>query len=350
MDKREVKNRIEKLKKVIRYHRYLYHVLDKEEISSEALDSLKHEIYQLEQKYPEFITPDSPTQRVAGQPLKEFKKIKHSVSMLSIEDIFSKKELQDWENYLKRLEPSTQIDYFCELKIDGFAIALIYEKGIFIQGATRGDGRIGEDVTQNLKTIESIPLKLHFYENLEPDFKQIEESLKAIIKKGKIEVRGEVYMEKRDFEAFNAQRKKRGEIPFANPRNLAAGSIRQLDPKLAASRPLKFLAYDLITDIGQIKHSQEHQILPLLGFKTDSGKKCQDLKEVMDFWQEVSKKRENLPFQIDGMVISVDDNTFFKKLGIAGKSPRGIRAFKFSAKQATTQILDIKVQIGRTGQ
>lgn len=278
MDKIETKKRIEKLKKVIRYHRYLYHVLDKEEISPAALDSLKHELYQLEQKYPEFITLDSPTQRIGGQPLKEFKKVRHSIPMLSIEDIFSEKELQDWENYLKRLEPSAQIDYFCELKIDGFAITLIYEKGIFVQGATRGDGQIGEEVTQNLKTIESIPLELQLHKSLKPDFKQIEENLKKIIKKGKVEIRGEVYMEKKAFERFNAQRKKKGETPFANPRNLAAGSIRQLDPKLAASRPLKFLAYDLITDFGQAEHSQEHQILLSLGFETDVGKKMPRFK------------------------------------------------------------------------
>jgi len=162
MNKKEIKQRIEKLKKVIRHHRYLYHVLNKQEISPDALDSLKHELYQLEQKYPEFITPDSPTQRVEGKPLEEFKKVKHTVPMLSIEDIFSEKELQDWENYLKRLVHPEKFNYFCELKIDGFAVTLIYENGLFLQGATRGNGRVGEDVSQNLKTIESIPLKLHF--------------------------------------------------------------------------------------------------------------------------------------------------------------------------------------------
>lgn len=349
MDKQEAKNRIEKLKKVINYHRYLYHVLDKEEISAEALDSLKHELYRLEQKYPEFIAPDSPTQRIAGQPLKEFKKVKHSISMLSIEDVFSEEELRDWEDYLKRLEPTAQFDYFCELKIDGFAIALIYEKGVFVRGATRGDGQEGEDVTQNLKTIESVPLELVLREKIKPDLKEIEENLKEKIGKGRIEIRGEVYMEKKAFERFNEQRKRKGETPFANPRNLAAGSIRQLDSKLAASRPLKFLAYDLIADIGQNRHSQEHRVLPLLGFKTDPGKKCRNLKEVIGFWQEVTRKRDSFPFQIDGMVIGIDDNNLFKKLGIAGKSPRAIRAFKFSAKQATTRILDIKIQVGRTG-
>ena len=349
MDRREAKNRIEKLKKVIKRHRYLYHVLDREEISPEILDSLKHELYQLEQEYPEFVTSDSPTQRVAGQPLKVFKKVRHSVPMLSIEDVFSEKEIQDWEDYLKKLEVPAQIDYFCELKIDGFAISLIYENGVFVQGATRGDGKTGENATQNLKTIESIPLEIGFHRKLEPKFKDIEERLEKLIKRGRIEIRGEVYMEKKDFEKFNALRKKEGKNVFANPRNLAAGSIRQLDSKLTASRPLKFLAYDLITDIGQTKHSQEHQILPILGFKTDEGKECKNLREVIDFWRQAALKRDNFPFQIDGIVVSINDNSLFSKLGIAGKSPRGIRALKFSPQQATSRILDIKIQIGRTG-
>lgn len=323
MTGKEAKKRIEKLKKLISHHRYLYHVLDKQEISESALDSLKHELYQLEQQYPKLITPDSPTQRVGGKPLQGFKKVKHEVPMLSIEDVFSKKELEDWENYLKRLSPGQALNFFCEPKIDGFAVSLIYKDGILKTGATRGNGRVGEDVTQNLKTIESIPLKLNKHQS------------------GSIEVRGEVYMEKRDFERFK--------FTYANPRNLAAGSIRQLDPKLAAKRPLKFLAYDLITNLGQKKHSEEHQLLKDLGFKAELGKECGDLSEVADFWQKLAKKREKLPFQIDGLVVVVNDNLLFKKLGVAGKSPRGIRAFKFSAQQATTKIKDIKVQVGRTG-
>lgn len=341
MTKDEAKKRIEKLKEVINHHRYLYHVLDRPEISDAALDSLKNELYKLEQEYPELITSDSPTQRVGGEPLKQFKKKEHEVPMLSIEDVFSEEELQDWEDYLKRLEPAFQPEYFVEFKVDGFAISLIYENEVFIQGSTRGNGKIGEDVTQNLKTIESIPLKLHF-KNL-PNWANLSQ-----IKK-KIEIRGEVYMEKAGFDKFNKILEKKGQPTFANPRNLAAGSIRQLDSRLAASRPLKFLAYDILTDIGQKKHSEEHQVLPLIGFKTDPGRICKNLSDAVDFWKEIAKKREDLAFQIDGVVISVDNNIFFQKLGIAGKSPRGIRAFKFSPKQATTQILDIRLQIGRTG-
>jgi len=347
MKREEAKKRIEKLKKLINYHRYLYHVENRQEISPDALDSLKHELYKLEQKFPEFITPDSPTQRVAGKVLEGFKKVEHKVPMLSIEDVFSEEELKEWEDYLKRLAPEASFEYFCEPKIDGFAVALIYKNGIFTKGATRGDGKVGEDVTQNLKTIESIPLKLEIHKPLFS--KEIENNLKKLLKEGEIEVRGEVYMEKKDFEKLNEGLKKKGERTYANPRNLAAGSIRQLDPKLTASRPLKFLAYDVVTDLGQKKHSQEHEILRSLGFKTDPGKVCKDLSEVVDFWREMAKKRELLPYQIDGVVVSVNDNWLFKKLGVAGKSPRGVRALKFSPKQATTQILDIKIQVGRTG-
>jgi len=338
MTRQEAKQRIEKLKKVISHHRYLYHVLNRQEISDAALDSLKHELYQLEQKFPEFITLASPTQRVAGEPLEGFVKVKHEVPMLSIEDVFSEKELLDWENYLKRLQPSRHpFEYFAELKIDGFAVALIYEGGILKYGATRGDGKVGEDVTQNLKTIESIPLKLREWRGLTSALERIE-------------IRGEVYMRKEAFEKVNQERKKKGEPLYANPRNLAAGSIRQLDPKLAASRPLEFLAYDSVTDLGQKTHSEEHQILKALGFKTDSyAKICKNLEKAVELWRKIAKERATLPYLIDGVVVIVNNNDLFDKLGVVGKSPRGMRAFKFSPEQATTIIEDIKLQVGRTG-
>lgn len=345
MTKREAKKRIKKLRKVIRHHRYLYHVENKQEISPEALDSLKHELYELEQQFPSLITPDSPTQRVAGKPLEEFEKVEHEVPMLSIEDVFSREELQDWQDYLQRLAPQAEFNYFCELKIDGFAITLIYQDGVLSQGATRGNGRVGEDVTQNLKTIESIPLKL----SVRGEVPNQKIKIKKRIKKGRIEVRGEVYMSKKAFQEVNQQRKEEGKQPYANPRNTAAGSIRQLDPKLAASRNLSFLAYDLVTDVGQEKHSEEHRILKALGFKVDQGKKCKNLAQVIEFWKEAAKKRKPLPFQIDGVVVNVNYNSLFKKLGVAGKSPRGLRALKFSPKQATTKVKDITVQVGRTG-
>ena len=335
MDRKQAKKRIEKLHKEINHHRYLYHVLDRQEISDAALDSLKHELYKLEQEYPEFITLDSPTQRVGGKPLEKFKKIRHKTPMLSIEDVFSEGELYEWEKRIKKLlspEFVERIDYFTEMKIDGFAISLIYKNGIFVEGSTRGNGVIGEDVTQNLKTIESIPLRLRkLHENKS------------------IEIRGEVYMSKEAFDKANKERKKQKLPLYANPRNTAAGSIRQLDPKLAASRELNFLAYDLVVDLGQTTHQEEHQIPKALGFKVDEGRYCKDLKAVVAFYKEVEKKREKLPFQIDGIVVSVNNNRIFKRLGSVGKAHRGMVAFKFAAKQATTVINDIRIQVGRTG-
>ena len=190
MGKQESKKRIEKLKEVINYHRYLYHALDRQEIPDEVLDSLKHELYQLEQQYPEFITLDSPTQRVGAEPQQQFKKVEHRTPMLSIEDIFSEKELNDWQKYLNRLAPTAEFDYFCEYKIDGFAVTLIYQNGILVCGATRGNGKIGEDVTQNLKTIESIPLKLHFHGNLPVEIQGFEKNIQKLIENQRTEIRG----------------------------------------------------------------------------------------------------------------------------------------------------------------
>ncbi len=350
MKKGEARERIEKLKKLINHHRYLYHVLNKQEISDEALDSLKHELYKLEQQFPDFISADSPTQRVAGKVLEGFKKTRHKIPMLSIEDIFSEKELESWQKYLKRITDQ-KFEYFLEPKIDGFAVTLVYKNGVLVRAATRGDGKVGENVTQNIKTIESIPLKLQIISLNKKNKKNKKniQKLKELIKKELIEIRGEVYMERKDFEKLNKEIKKRGKKTFANPRNLAAGSIRQLDSRLAASRPLKFFAYDIVTDLGQKTHAQSHQTLISLGFKTDTGKVAESLDEVIKYWQDVSKKREGFPFQIDGVVISVNNSLVFKKLGLVGKSPRGIRAFKFPPKEATTIIRDIKIQVGRTG-
>ncbi|MDO8654850.1 MAG: NAD-dependent DNA ligase LigA [bacterium] len=344
MNKEEAKKRIGRLRELISHHRYLIHVLNKQEISEEALDSLKHELLLLEQQHPELVTPDSPTQRVGGKPLGKFKKVEHRVAMLSIEDVFSEEELKEWELYVLRLSGIKKPEYFAELKIDGFAVALVYKKGMFERGATRGNGQVGEDVTQNLKTIESIPL------SLEPKGKKLSPKLLSLLRTGEIEVRGEVYMEKDAFEKFNKQRLKQGQELYANPRNLAAGSIRQLDPRLAASRPLKFIAYDLVVDAGQVTHGEEHEILHELGFKTDpTAHVCGTLQKVWEYRKEIEKKRDSLPFQIDGVVVSINVNTLFQRIGVAGKSPRGIRAIKFSGKQATTRLEDIIFQVGRTG-
>jgi len=347
MDRKEAKIRIEKLKKVISYHRFLYHVKDKQEISDAALDSLKRELYNLEREFPDLITKDSPTQRVAGQLLDGFKKRRHRFPMLSIQDIFSEEDLDDWQNYLKRLTKESIKEYFCEFKIDGFSTSLIYENGLFSHGVTRGNGREGEDVTQNLKTIGSIPLKLEINGNF-PN-KEIEDRVKRLISNGIIEVRGEAYMGKKEFNRINKKLEKNGEKTYSNPRNLAAGTIRQLDPKIASSRKLEFLAFNIVTDLAQENHSREHKILPVLGFKTHKGKICHGPKEIMDFWKKANSKKLSFDFQIDGIVINVNNNSIFDSLGVAGKSPRGMRALKFTPEQATTKVLDIQVQVGRTG-
>jgi len=334
MDKKSAKDRISKLKKEIEHHRYLYHVLDRQEISDAALDSLKKELFDLERAYPEFITPDSPTQRIGGEPLKQFKKVNHEQRMLSFNDAFSKKDMEDWlerlENYLGRKIRKEKDTFYCELKLDGLAMELIYEGGEFVQASTRGDGSIGEDVTQNLKTIDAIPL-------------EISETKKIII-------RGEVFLNTKEFNRINKEQEKRGLKLYANPRNVAAGSVRQLDPKITASRKLDFFAYSLITDLGQQRHEKEHEFLKRLGFKINShNKAAKDLEEVFKFHEYWSKRRNKLPYEIDGVVVIANFNKDFEDAGVVGKAPRGAIAFKFAAKEATTIVEDIKIQIGRTG-
>lgn len=332
MNKEQAKKRIEKLKKEIARHRYLYHVKDKIEISDAALDSLKHELLKLEQSYPEFITEDSPTQRVGGKPLKKFKKVAHSERMLSMEDVFSFEEIEEWEVRLKRLKPNASFDYYCEVKIDGLAVSLIYKNGVLEIGATRGDGRVGEDVTQNLKTIDAIPLRL-------------EEE-----RKGEIEVRGECFMTKSRFKELNKEQNKKGLPEFANPRNIAAGSIRQLDSKITASRKLDFFGYNLVTDLGQKTHEEVHELMKKLGIKINPlSKHCVNLKEVKNFYKDIENKREKLDYWIDGIVVIVNNNNLFDQLGVVGKAPRGLIAFKFPGEQVTTVVKDIRWQVGRTG-
>ncbi len=359
MTKQQAEIRIKKLKKVIDYHRYLYHVLDKQEISPEVLDSLKKELFDLEQKFPELITPDSPTQRVGGEPQKKFKKIKHRVPMLSINDAFSKEDVKNWlernEKFLTEKE-IPEIDFYCEPKLDGLAIELVYDgNGILKIGSTRGDGIIGEDVTQNLKTIEAIPLKLREKEEVINDLERedLRGPAERIKKKGwrEIIVRGEVILTKKEFEKVNKRRQRIGLPAYANPRNLAAGSIRQLDPKVTAQRRLDSIMYDLVTDFGQKTHWASHKILKALGFKTINRhcRYCPTLKEAFEFHSFWRRNREKLPFEIDGVVININSNKIFQKLGVAGKAPRGVIAYKFPLKQATTKILDIIIQVGRTG-
>ncbi|MEX2043442.1 MAG: NAD-dependent DNA ligase LigA [Patescibacteria group bacterium] len=331
--KAEARKRVEKLRKEIDHHRYLYHVEDRSEISPEALDSLKHELAQLEERYPDLVTPDSPTQRIEGTVAKGFKKVTHSQPMLSLTDVFDPGEFRAWEGRIERLlgspERPVSPEYFTELKYDGLAIAIRYEKGHYKQAATRGNGRVGEDVTTNVRTIESVPLRLR-----EP---------------ATVEVRGEVYMPYADFERVNERQKKAGEPTYANPRNLAAGTLRQLDPKLVAARPLAFVAYALLDD-SLPSHADEHARARKLGFPTGRfDKVCKDADAVVAFWEEMERKRKSLPYQIDGIVVTVNDRKLYRRLGVAGKAARGNVAFKFAPEQVTTKVKDIRVNVGRTG-
>lgn len=338
-DKKEIKTRIEKLKKEINYHRYLYHVLDRVEISDAALDSLKHELYELEQKYPEFITSDSPTQRIGGAPLDKFTKIIHTVPQWSFNDAFSADEIREFDKRVRRFLAEHGIggkispEYTAELKIDGLHVVLAYKKGVFVSGATRGDGKIGEDVTQNLKTIESIPLKL-------------EQELDLVAE-------GEVFMAKSVLKELNEEREKRGEQPLSNPRNAAAGAIRQLDSKIAKERRLDCFVYDL-SWAGNFSlpetQTEELEKLKKLGFKVNNNwKHCKNIEEVISVWREALKIREKADYWIDGIVIKLNSNIWQKRLGYTGKAPRWAIAFKFPAEQAATVVEDIAVQVGRTG-
>jgi len=358
MDKKEARERIEKLKKEINYHRYLYHVLDAPDISDAVFDSLKNELEELEYKFPDLVTPDSPTQRVGGEPLKEFEKIRHLTPMLSFNDAFSEQEMLEWEKrYLdflsNKLSPLTK-RYYCELKIDGLAIELIYRNDLFGVGATRGDGKIGEDVTQNLKTVKAIPLRILGQEltvkNLRTaKLNEIADKLERDFPK-EIIVRGEVFLNKKDFKKLNAEQEKQGLKAYANPRNLAAGAIRQLDPKVTSSRNLDFFAYALVTDLGQTTHEQEHLILKALGFKTNPhNQPAENLTGVFEFHKKTQALREKLPYEIDGIVVILNSEEDFRKAGIIGKAPRSAIAYKFSPREATTKLLNIQVQVGRTG-
>jgi len=356
----DAKNRIEKLKKEIDIHRYNYHVLDKETISEAALDSLKMELFRLENDYPELITPDSPTQRVAGEANVRFKKVTHTRPMISLYDAFSENDMLDWENRNRRFLSKPLIDnYYCELKLDGLAVALSYKAGMLVTAATRGDGKIGEDVTNNVRTISSIPLSLR-----EPTLKELVEAgltennaktFLGILQNGEIELRGEAIMSNAVFDKLNKKYKKEGRPVLANTRNAVAGSLRQLDPKITAERELEFFAYDLLLEDyarGEIITTRAcaDKLANLLGFKTvKQNHICHTLKEVFDFYNLVGRKRESLPYIIDGTVVKFDDLKMWETLGVVGKAPRYMMAYKFSAEQATTKIIDVVWQVGRTG-
>lgn len=335
---KDIKERYEKLVKTVDKYRYLYHVLDKPEITDESYDSLMQEIISIEEKYPELKTPDSPSQRVGGEPLSEFKKVKHEVQQWSFDDCFDFEELKKWDTKIRRMiekESSLKnekVEYCCELKIDGLKIILTYKNGRFVQGATRGDGTIGEDVTLNLKTIKSIPLTLN-------------KSIDMIAV-------GECWLSKKELNKINSLREKKGEVLFANTRNAAAGSIRQLDPKIAASRNLSSFIYDIDKISSGIPETQEKELdlISELGFKTNTNHKVfNNLEGVEEYYKYWSKNKEKLDYGLDGIVIKINSKKIQDALGYTGKSPRWGIAYKFPAEQVTTIVEDILFQVGRTG-
>lgn len=333
--KEEAAARVIKLRELINDYRYHYHVLDESIMSEAAADSLKHELSQLEEKFPELITPDSPTQRVAGKPLDKFEKVRHEKRMISLADVFSEEEIKDWLSRNEKLLTNSdreKIEFFTDIKMDGLACSLHYENGKLEKAVTRGDGLVGEDVTMNVRTIENVPLTLRG-DNL-PDH---------------LEARGEIVIFKDEFEKLNEKQKQMGEKPFANPRNLAAGSIRQLDPKIAAKRPLRFMAYDLVTP-DMPTHKEAYVALRNYGFQTSGEDKTfKTINEVFKEIKHLGETRGALPFNTDGMVIKINNRDIYDRLGIVGKTPRAAVAFKFPAEESTTKVRDIVISIGRTG-
>lgn len=338
-DKKTVE-RAAKLRELISDYRYNYHVLNKSIMPEAAADSLKHELSHIEEKYPELITPDSPSQRVAGKPMAGFKQIRHSSRMLSLNDVFNEDEFKTWVERITKLGNGSRFDFFVDLKMDGLACALVYDDGVLTQGVTRGDGFVGEDVTANVRTIDSIPLRLRHS-------KKIEHLLR-----GRTEIRGEVVMYKDQFKILNEGREKKGLPKFANPRNLAAGTIRQLDPKLVAARPLQFHAYDLLRQNTAEAPTNDfvYEAIRELGLIANKeAKKLGSIDDVLKFVKSWEEKRKNLKFNTDGLVVKVNDRRLYARLGVVGKAPRGAVAFKYAAEQATTKVKDIFVSIGRTG-
>jgi len=336
MKKKDAEKRIGKLRDLIDYHRAQYHVHDSLEISEEALDSLKNELVIIEREFPELITKDSPTQRVAGTPLDSFKKITHTISQWSFNDAFTEEDMYDFDAKVKRQLSGLYDDditptYTVELKIDGFKIVLTYEEGVLATAATRGNGKVGEDVTVNVRTIDSVPLKL--------------QNPTSII------VEGEIWLPKSEFEKINKERRNIGEEEYANPRNVAAGTIRQLDSKIVAMRNLDIFVYDIAQcDTEPETQIEELELLQRIGFKVNRHfKHCKNIDDVIDFWKSWQSRKDNQEYLIDGIVVKVHEIEYQRALGYTGKAPRFAIALKFPAEQVTTIIEDIHFQIGRTG-
>lgn len=340
MTQHQPEQRAKELRELLARYSYQYHVLDEPSVDDAVYDSLFGELKKIEAEHPDLITPDSPTQRVGNELLGGFKKVTHSSRMLSLNDVFDRDEVQAWVTRMDKVLPGRTHEFFADIKMDGLACALVYQDGVLVQAVTRGDSFIGEDVTANVRTIKNVPLRLRS----EKGFEQF------LI--GRTEIRGEIVMLKKDFAALNEKREAAGEPRFANPRNLAAGTIRQLDPKLVAARPLHFRAYDLLrTDPSEVPTNMfAYEAITALGLSRNvQASVFTNLSDVMKFVDEWDKKRNDLPFNTDGLVVKVNDRAQFAELGVVGKQPRAAVAYKYAAEQATTIVKDIVISIGRTG-
>lgn len=326
---------LEKLRQEILEHDYRYYVLAQPVISDEEYDKLVKKLQELERAYPELISPDSPTQRITDQITKEFPVVRHSFPMLSLSNTYNEDEIRDFDQRIKETLKGESYQYVCELKFDGVAVSLVYENGIFVRGATRGDGTQGDEITQNLKTIRSIPIRL----------RNIQNSLHAL------EVRGEVFMRRGDFQRVNEERRLAGEKTFVNPRNLTAGTLKLQDPKLVSQRPLNFMAYFLhIKDTIATSHYENLLLLKNMGFPTSEHSKiCKSIEEVIAYWKEWESRRSELSYDIDGIVVKIDSIQQQEKLGAIAKSPRWAVAFKFPSRKAETKLKAIRLQVGRLG-
>ncbi|MGI9103259.1 MAG: NAD-dependent DNA ligase LigA [Terriglobales bacterium] len=334
---KDVQRKLEALRDKIRYHEHRYYVLDQPEISDAEFDRLINELKKLEAEHPELITPDSPTQRVGGKPREGFVKVAHSSPMLSLDNAYNEQELRDWERRVHELTGQNAVDYVCELKMDGLSMALRYEDGRFLRGVTRGDGSVGEDVTENVRTIRSVPL--------------VVQPKKAAIPAG-FEVRGEVILPLKAFERMNEERERQGLAKFANPRNAGAGAVRVLDPNVTALRRLDFYAYFLLVN-GRVygkEHWEDLESLSAAGFKVNPHRRlAKNFDQVWEFIRHWEAKRDSLPYEIDGIVIKVNRLSLWNELGFTGKAPRWAIAYKYAARAGITRIEDIRVQVGRTG-
>jgi DNA ligase (NAD+) len=340
MTRNEAQKRIEKLREAIEYHNHCYYVLDDPVISDAEYDALMRELQELESKYPEFISPNSPTQRVGAQPLEGFSTVPHTIPMLSLANAMTAEEVADFDKRVKKILDTGDVDYVMEVKIDGLAVELTYVNGEFSRGLTRGDGFFGEDITQNLRAVRSIPMKLH--------------TLSGVPAPDLLEVRGEVYMGRKEFQTLNQQRELTGEPLFANPRNAASGSMRQLDPKITAGRKLNIFCYALgkVSDIRFQTHMEFLDCLRRWGFRVNSDpyvKLCRNIDEILAHYQHIRDIRDDIPYEIDGTVIKVNRLDFQDALGTVSRSPRWAVAFKFEAHEELTVVEDIEVSVGRTG-